>query len=87
MVQRAQGNRYINTNVTALKLLDHLIRFCSGLHTFDAVDIPHLMKTLFTNENGIPQFINAVEAAQRKSKRSKLVIQGEYIHEIATTVR
>ena len=32
------------TNVTALKLLDHLNKFCSGLHTIDAVDIPQLMK-------------------------------------------
>ena len=34
------------TKVTALKLLDHLTKFCSGLHTVDAVDIPQLMKTL-----------------------------------------
>ena len=29
-----------NTNVTALKLLEHLTKFCSGLHTVKAVDIP-----------------------------------------------
>ena len=28
------------TKVTALKILDHLTEFCSGLHTVDAVDIP-----------------------------------------------
>ena len=28
------------TNVTALKLPDHLTEFCSGLHTVNAVDIP-----------------------------------------------
>ena len=28
------------TNVTALKLLDHLTELCLGLHTIDAVDIP-----------------------------------------------
>ena len=27
------------TNVTALKILDHLTEFCLGLHTVDAVDI------------------------------------------------
>ena len=52
------------TNVTALKLLDHLTEFCSGFHTVDAVDIPQLMKTLFADANGIPQFINTMEAAQ-----------------------
>ena len=48
------------TNGTALKILDHLTEFFSGLHTVDAVDIPQLMKTLFTDANGIPQFINAM---------------------------
>ena len=52
------------TNVTDLKLVDHLSDFFSGLHTVDAVDTPQLMKTLFTDANGIPQFINAMEAAQ-----------------------
>ena len=56
------------TNVTALRLLDHLTDFCSGLHTVNAVDIPQLVKTLFANANGIPQFINAMEAAQQKPK-------------------
>ena len=28
------------TNVTALKLLDHLNKFFSGLHAVDTVDIP-----------------------------------------------
>ena len=31
----------------------------------------------------MPQFINAVEAAQRKSKRAKLVINDEYMHAVA----
>ena len=35
--------------VTDLKLLYHLTDFCSGLHTVDAVDIPQVMKTLFSD--------------------------------------
>ena len=31
----------------------------------------------------MPQFINAMEAAQRKSKRAKLVINDEYLHAVA----
>ena len=71
------------TNVTALKLLNHLTEFCSGLHTIDAVDIPQVMKTLFRDAEVIPQFINTIEAAQRKSKRIKLVINDEYLHAVA----
>ena len=43
------------TIATALKLLDHLTEFCSGLHTIDAVDLPQVMKTLFSDAEGIPQ--------------------------------
>ena len=52
------------TIFTALKLLDLPTNFCLGLHTVDALEIPQLTKTLFTNADGIPQFINAMEAAQ-----------------------
>ena len=62
------------TNATALKLLDHITELCLILHTVNAVDIPQVMKTLFSDAEGIPQFINAIEEAQRKSKRAKLVI-------------
>ena len=71
------------TNMTALKLLDHFTEFCLGLHTVDAVDIPQVKKTLFRDAKGIPQFINAMEAAQRKYKRAKLVIHDEYMHAMA----
>ena len=71
------------TNVTALKLLDHLTKFCSGLHTVDAVGIYQVMKNLFSNAEGIPKFINEMEAAQQKPKREKLVIHDEYMHAVA----
>ena len=57
------------TKFTSLKLLDHLIEFCAGLHTVDAVDILQIMKSLYKDSEGVPQFINAMEAAHRKSKR------------------
>ena len=70
------------TNVSDLKLLDHLTEFCFGLHTVDAVDIPQVMKTLFSDAEGIPQFINSMEAVQHKSKCAKLVIHDEYMHDV-----
>ena len=69
--------------MTAIKLLEHLIEFCAGLHTVDVVDIPQLTKELYKDLGGFPQFINAMEAAQRKSKRAKLVIHYEYLHAVA----
>ena len=51
------------TKVTALKILDRLTEFCAGLHTVDAVDIPQLINSLYKDSEGVPQFINAMEAA------------------------
>ena len=71
-----------HTKVTALKLLNHLTEFCAGLHTVDAVDIPQIMKSLYRDLEGVPQFINAMEAARRRSKHAKLVINDEYLHAV-----
>ena len=46
------------TKVTAINLLEHLTEFCAGLHTVEAVDIPQLMKELYKDSDGVPQFIN-----------------------------
>ena len=40
------------------------------------------MKTIFINANGIPQFINAIEAAQQKSKQGNFFIQDDYMHDV-----
>ena len=71
------------TKVTAIKLLEKITEFCAGLNTVDAVNIPQLMKELYKDSDGVPQFINATEAAQRKSKHAKLVINDEYLHAVA----
>ena len=49
----------------------------------DAVDILKIMKSLYKDLEGVPQFINAMEAAKRKSKHGKLVINDEYLHAVA----
>ena len=41
------------------------------------------MKTLYKDPDGIPQIINAMEAANCKSKRAKLVINDKYLHAVA----
>ena len=71
------------TKVTAVKLLDHLTEFCAGLHTVDTLDIPQFTKTRYKDSDWVPKFINAMEAAQRKSKREKLVINDECLHAVA----
>ena len=41
------------------------------------------MKTIFINVEGIHQFINAMEASQRKYKHAEIVINDEYMHAVA----
>ena len=41
------------------------------------------MKSLYKDSEGVTQFINAMEAAQRKYKRAKIVINNEYLHAVA----
>ena len=69
-------------NITDLKILDHFTKFCSVLHTVNAVNITQGMKTLFSKADGIPQFINEMEAAQLKYKQAKHVIHDEYMHAV-----
>ena len=69
-------------NITVLKLLNHLTKFCSGIHAVVAVNIPKLVKTLYADADVIPQFINAMEVAQRKSKHAKLEVQDKHMHPV-----
>lgn len=48
----------------------------------DVVDIQQFMKTLFTDSEGILQFINTMEAAQTISKRADLEVSDEYMHAV-----
>ena len=83
VVQEFEGRGLGVEGVRVLELLDHLTEFCSGIHTVDAVDIPQVMKTLFSDAERIPQFITSMETAQHKSKRAKIVINDEYLHDVA----
>ena len=59
------------TDVPALKLLDHLTKLCSGLHTSDAVDIFQVVKSLFSDAKGILQNTKAMEVSQRNPSGQK----------------
>ena len=69
--------------VRSLKLLTYLPEFCAEIHSVDAVDITQLMKMLYKDSDGVPKFINAMEAAPRKFERAKIVINDEYLHTVA----
>ena len=71
--------------VTAKQLIDHLDANCGGLHPSDLVRLPTDMMTYYTEADGIPEYINMLEEAQRKSSRANLPIADDNLMAIAST--
>ena len=57
------------TQVNLRQLLDHLQSICGGLHTIDVLALQNKIQEYHTDSEGILEYINALEAAQKKSKR------------------
>ena len=57
------------TQVTPRQLLDHLQSIYGGLHAIDFLTLQNKMQEYHMESEGILEYINALEAAQNKSKR------------------
>ena len=57
------------TQVTPRQLLDHLQSICGGLYAINVLALQNEMQEYHTDSEGILEYINALEAAQKKSKR------------------
>ena len=62
------------TNVTAMNLLGHFESHSTELTKTEAVKIPMQMMALYKECEGIPQYIQALEKAQRRSVRGNLPV-------------
>jgi len=62
------------TNVTAMDLLGHFESHSTELTKTEAVKIPMQMMALYKECEGIPQYIQALEKAQRRSVRGNLPV-------------
>ena len=71
------------TNVTAQQLLEQLKDHCTGIHDIDAVDAPSVMQMFCTKAEGVPQYTNIMEVAQKKSVRNPLPVTEAAIQVIA----
>jgi hypothetical protein len=60
--------------VNAQELLEHLEKNSTGLHALDIVALRTNMLLLYKNAASMPDFILAMEEAQKKTKRAKLPI-------------
>jgi hypothetical protein len=52
-------------------IMNHLWASCSGLHYLDTLALRDKMRTLHLEVQGIPEYINALEDAQKRSKRAE----------------
>ena len=67
------------TKVTDIKLLKHLTYFCAGFCTVDVVDIPQLVEDIYKDSDGVPQFINVMEAARNSVRCSRSLIAVTFV--------
>ena len=77
--------RSFYTSVTAKQLIDHLDANCGGLHPSELVNLPTEMMTYYAKAEGIPEYINMLEEAQRKLARAKLPMSDDQLLAIAST--
>ena len=77
--------RSFYTNVTAKQLIDHLDANCGGLHPSELVNLPTEMMSYYAKADGIPEYIDMLEEAQRKLARANLPMSDETLLAIAST--
>lgn len=58
------------TQVLAVDLLDHLQTICGGLHALDILNLQNEMQKYHLEAEGVPEYINLLEDAQKRSKRA-----------------
>ena len=73
------------TNVMAKQLMEHLDANCGGLHPSELVSLPTEMMGYYADAEGIPEYINMLEEAQRKLARANLPMADDQLLAIAST--
>jgi hypothetical protein len=72
-------------SVTTAMLLSHLDDNCGGLHPINLINLPSEMIGFYAVAEGIPEYINALDDAQRKLARAKLPMADVQLLAIAST--
>lgn len=66
--------------------MDHLDANCSGLHSSEVVHLHTEMMTFYAKADGIPEYIDMLKEAQRKSIQAKLPISNDQLLAIALAI-
>ncbi len=59
---------------------------CNSLHPIELINLPTQMLSFYTDADGIPEYINMQEDAQRKLEWAKLPMSNEQLLAITTTL-
>eukprot|EP00804_Cyclotella_cryptica_P018733 CCRYP_007225-RA/>CCRYP_007225-RA protein AED:0.88 eAED:0.42 QI:0/-1/0/1/-1/1/1/0/215 len=78
-------NRSFYTHVKAKQLLSHLDDNCGGRHPSKLVNLPINTLGFYATADGIPEYINMLEAAQRKLVQANLPMSDDQLLAIAST--
>jgi regulator of replication initiation timing len=65
-------------------ILDHLQSTCTGLHALDVLALQNDMQQYHVQAEGIPEYINMLEDAQKKARLAKITITDATLFIIAT---
>ena len=65
-------------------ILDHLQLSCGGLHALDVLALQNNMQRFHLDAEGIPEYINALNDAQKQSMRANHNITNAIIFLVAT---
>ena len=72
--------------VSPFELISHLQTICGGLHALNVLDLQNEIQHYHLDMEGIPEYINALEDAQKQSKRAVKQITAENLLLIVSNV-
>ncbi len=68
-IRELKSAKYFYTKVTAREIIVHLQKACLGTHAIDALSLQIAMRDYHHTAEGIPEYINMLEDAQRQALR------------------
>jgi len=68
-VRELKSPSTLYTQVHTIDLIDHLQDTCKGLNALDLLELQNEMQGYHLKAKGIPEYINALEDAKKRSKR------------------
>ena len=83
-IRDLRSAKHFYTNVKPMDMLAHLQSMCGGLHALDVLALQDQMHNAHKDSEGIPEYINTLEAGRDKAERAGAPITDNMLVIIAT---